>query len=80
MKSRMADTLVAVSMFVYMDLASVENKSAPSGIFNCFISFITVDEFGMYDCTSGSRSFILKSIQLERMERKLLEVLMTAQS
>ncbi len=66
-----------VSILVYMAVASAVNINASSGIVRAFSSAIIVVEFLTNDLTNGRSSFILKSSHVEKIARKLLELLTT---
>jgi len=77
MKSQIEDTPNFVFILVYMAVASAEKSSALGGRCRRFRSCMTIAEFFMKDLTKGNSSFILKSSQVEKIPRKLLEPLTT---
>ena len=60
-----------------MAVASAVKINASSGIVRAFNSVIIVVEFLTKDLTNGRSSFILKSSHVEKIARKLLELLTT---
>jgi len=70
---------VAVSIFVYIDVASAEKRRASCGMCRSRRSLMTEVEFFRYDLMKGRSSFILKSSQVEKIDSRLPQLLTTEQ-
>jgi len=71
---------VFVSIFVYIAVASAVNSLAFSGSCRCLSSGSRCLESFIYDGIRKGRSFILKSNQLLKIDKKLFMQLTTGQS